>query len=463
MHVNRPLNIRRVSRRYSRDNAYNASAKKVEGILDLCTPCKDKSLQYMLRKCLSQLGLEILDYMHSIVPDGATYTDIMILLVERGWCVHFNDDMLFSYALDTENIPLMRVLIDNGANIYNDEVTLLNKAVERGRIKSIMFMLIYGVDVVTSYVYDMTYKAALYGRVEILKLISTIVLPNGGYEDPKFVKSMVLGACMIEGNVDIWKFFFEEGYHRAPIFFTVLYNFAVNRSIKHKNYVVLDFLLNKGQEAGYNFKNILLYILNNDKARTISANAVYKVLSYGADVHVKDDEALFLAATSGNDRLVNVLLEWGADIHARGGTILIEVINAIRSNCPLESVMERPRRFIPLMMKKSREAKIMAILRALIEYGADVHVNNDEVLYIAIEEGFRDIVKFCLENGSNPHCRGEQFLRSSIIKFRTKALLSCSRSQWEEFENNFNEILAILLAYGATITNFIPPECSMND
>ena len=103
------------------------------------------------------------------------------------------------------------------------------------------------------------------------------------------------------------------------------------------------------------------------------------LLKYGADVHAEDDEALQEASSHGHLEIVRILLEYGTDVHADDNEAL----------------------------KGASSYGYLEIVRILLEHGADPHagkadagegyVYGEDSLDLALEEGYTDVIKLLQE------------------------------------------------------------------
>jgi ankyrin repeat protein len=113
---------------------------------------------------------------------------------------------------------------------------------------------------------------------------------------------------------------------------------------------------------------------NNDEAlRNATREEVAQILlSRGANVHANNNEALRRAVNCGNSNLVRLLLDHGADVHTDNDAALIATV----------------------LDKNSDDI----IIRILLQNGANAHVNNDEPLRLAVINGRYDLVAQLLNN-----------------------------------------------------------------
>ena len=123
-------------------------------------------------------------------------------------------------------------------------------------------------------------------------------------------------------------------------------------------------------------------------ARAGSVDAVKVLAKAGADLNAKEtwtgQTALMWAAAEGHAPVIETLLEFGADIHARSNAGTTPFMFAVR---------------------KGDRASVKAMLAA----GADVNEKRTDLatpLLVAIINGYEDIVELLLDKGADPNAEG---------------------------------------------------------
>ena len=130
-----------------------------------------------------------------------------------------------------------------------------------------------------------------------------------------------------------------------------------------------------GFEPHWIFDYLNRSIIN--EVRSNSIDNVELLIIAGANIHgdFSEYDALVIAAMLGNADIVNLLLEYGADVHA-------QIDHALRA---------------------AAAGGYEDVVKLLLEYGADVHANEDQALRTASARDHVNVVKILLEAGADVH------------------------------------------------------------
>jgi ankyrin repeat protein len=126
-------------------------------------------------------------------------------------------------------------------------------------------------------------------------------------------------------------------------------------------------------------------------ARVGHVLAVELLLGYGADVHADDEGALRFASLNGHTAVVQLLLQHGADVHVHGDGAL----------------------------RWASEDGHIAVVQLLIQHGADVHAFDDGALVVASQYGHTAVVQLLIQHGANVHADDDKALRFASRNGRT--------------------------------------------
>lgn len=144
---------------------------------------------------------------------------------------------------------------------------------------------------------------------------------------------------------------------------------------------IVKFLLTKQINPAMLNKAVLLAV---GKGYT---KIIQLLLDEGADIHANNDGALRLAVDHRNVHVIRFLLDKGADVHSNNDLALI----------------------------RSTEGGHTGIVRLLVEKGADIHADNDRPFMNAAESGKVDMVEFLINKGVNIHTNDDLALRLAVL------------------------------------------------
>jgi len=108
------------------------------------------------------------------------------------------------------------------------------------------------------------------------------------------------------------------------------------------------------------------------------------------NIHVDHDHALRDGAKYGQLAVVKLLLNRGADVHANNDKALISAVKYSH--------------------RLHHEDDALAVVELLLAQGADLHVNDDEALRIASSNGQLAMVALLLNRGANLHAHDDDAL-----------------------------------------------------
>jgi len=160
---------------------------------------------------------------------------------------------------------------------------------------------------------------------------------------------------------------------------------------------------------------------------------VKKCHKAGVSLQAKDEEALYKAVKHGRTSVVRYLLENGCNANA-------------------------PRNLLQIASEKG----YCHILKILLHFGADVHVNDEEPLIQAIAHGHTDCVKELLKHGANVHidedrplleaCRKAHIsIIDCLVGFGSDVNTCNGLPLLEAIDNSRNDVVNALIKHGADV------------
>ena len=249
-----------------------------------------------------------------------------------------------------------------------------------GLVETIQFLLAQGVDVnsVSEWQGSALNPAASHGHVEVVKLL----LNNGadansgsgrnGYLralhcamlNPECETARAITQLLLDAGADIDSF--TNVACQTPLFL----------AIEVGSTQLCQFLLAKG--ANVHSRDVKQQTCLHFACRTGNRDIVEVLLQYGADINALQSErnALYCAAREGHQGVVDVLLNFGASAEAK----LLQQAQALHY--------------------ASRRGHTRTV-RRLLQYGIDVEVvdvDRSTALHIAVQNGHEDMVRLLLEH-----------------------------------------------------------------
>lgn len=149
--------------------------------------------------------------------------------------------------------------------------------------------------------------------------------------------------------------------------------------------------------------------------------AKYLLTNKLIDVHVSNDKALFYAAAYGNEMMVRLLVESGANIYANDHSTIIMAACKGHSSIIIylyDQSVKKGTAFPPNTLSKclslSADHGDIALANFLLENGANVNYENGRALYGSINCKKIDMVKFLVGRGADPNIRREMMMFSAV-------------------------------------------------
>ena len=270
--------------------------------------------------------------------------------------IESSHDLLFE-AVAQGYCNVVKLLLDRGADInilggHSDNSSTLRAAVEQGHLKMVELLLERGADV--------NAQGVFYGNA----LQAAVTRPN-----------QEIINMLLERGADVNA---QGGY----------YGNALQAAVRYaRGQEIINLLLERGADVnaqGGEYGNALQAAVRYARGQEI----INLLLERGADVNAQGGEygnALQAAAAGGYPRIVELLLNYGADV-----TMLSETTDW---------------RFLLYVGVRSGS---LAVLETVCGAGADIHLNTQDdsgltPLHTAVDEENVALVKYLLERGASPN------------------------------------------------------------
>ncbi len=284
-----------------------------------------------------------------------------------------NKNLLLKYAAMNNNLNLLEILIGGGVDIETSGLEVLSLAIKYGNLDIVEYLADNGADIHINNDVSLVW-AAQDGHLDIVKY-----LIEKGVNNPEKIDGALMFAA-VRGHLNVVKYFIENNLshvsHR-----NLLIDAAEGGDLATVKYLVendaditAEALL---MAVRTNRLDVTEYLLNNGAPPGAAG-------SIPADIHVRNDEALYLAAEKGYLEMVILLIENGADIHAMNDKAL----------------------------QIAAASNHLNVVKYLVENGADIHANNNKALGSAAKFGSLDTVKYLVENGAE--------IDDKVLKLATK-------------------------------------------
>ena len=176
---------------------------------------------------------------------------------------------------------------------------------------------------------------------------------------------------------------------------------------------------------------------------------VEQLLIQGVNVHVLDDLPLAIAFDyfPYDDKLPELLIKYGANVSSRNNNAL-RVVNNIED-------------------QNYNAHLIIKLAKLLLNNGADIHTDDDQILLVAIELGYgiyiNDFVHYLVNKGANINAQEGQPLILAIkvaTEWRDR-LLNIDDVEYQQQSKNKYDVIAYLLEQGANVN--VPNGEPLND
>ena len=160
-----------------------------------------------------------------------------------------------------------------------------------------------------------------------------------------------------------------------------------------------------------------------DSASDGHLEVVKYLISKGA---TRLDEALSESAREGHLDVVEYLLDLGANPAIDGHKAFINAAASENWRIPIlildvykESI---PQEILLEMLYKAVRVRNMDLIQCLVDKGVNVIADDNEAICIAGDVGLREILKYLIEQGADPHARNERPLFNAIQSNRLEAV-----------------------------------------
>uniref|UniRef100_A0A0D2YEN9 NACHT domain-containing protein n=1 Tax=Fusarium oxysporum (strain Fo5176) TaxID=660025 RepID=A0A0D2YEN9_FUSOF len=338
------------------------------------------------------------------------HQEVVQLLLDKGADVNAEGGAWFGWygnalpaALHNGNLEIVQLLLDNGADVNAEDYrygNALQAALHNGNLEIVQLLLDKGADVnAQGGKHGNALQAALHnGNLEIVQLL----LDKGADVNAQGGKhGNALQVALSSGRLEVVQLLLNNGADVNAEDYR--YGNALQAASLESDLEVVQLLLDKGADVnaqGGEYGNAL-------QAASLNGNqeVMQLLLDKGADINAQGGEygnALQAALYFGNLEIVQLLLDNGADVNAQGGQYG-NALQAASSRGHLEMLTHRAAKYGNALQAASFNGNLR-VVQLLLDNGADVNVEGGEygnALPAASSRGHLEVVQLLLNNGAD--------------------------------------------------------------
>jgi len=428
------------------DDVFIENLKTVSDLRNKIIKCIDEDNVDELKNCisnskllLSQINSEEFDLLIYTIENNASSPMIEYIISQYPSLNYYSyDKSPLCCAITTNNLDLVKLLLDHGADINKNEEfedEPLIHAIKRGNNDIIKYLIDHGATIdqdIDKSIYTPLYYAIQMENEEIVQyLIDHGAAFNSKKEAPS-LPSLLTEAIRCQ-NDNIAKRLIDAG---ADITSDVGIN-SLLATINLGKKDLVKYMLEKGVDVNKktrgNKTSLMVAIDKGDE------EIVKELVEHGADVNLPgksvekfDSEHVSLmsllspsppkkpltfAIEKGNEKIITTLIEHGADINVKNGghsTLMLSIVNNKESvlKCLLEhgvdtTVKSKSWEDPPLIVAINQGKE--GIIRALLDAKVEVNLQDDYTpLVTAIKIGNESLAKELIAQGADVNLKGKR-------------------------------------------------------
>ncbi|KAI9199718.1 ankyrin repeat-containing domain protein [Polychytrium aggregatum] len=345
------------------------------------------------------------------------HVDCVQLLIRHQANIHYEDDMSLAMAAINGHLPIVELLLEAGGSPNADNGYALTDSAYNGHTEVVRRLVDAGAYVNINRLESPLTMAASSGQSEIVKL-----LVEKGADVHAFDEAALI-AAVARGHTEVAKYLLEPG---SADINAALKSTLLSASIRNfQSLVELDSSPRLDANDGF----LLRFAAKNNLPEFAAL-----LLDHGADVHVKKNDPLRLAAEAGNLDMVDILLCRKADINEA----FLSAIGAETPSTPTLDVLLQKGADVNgsdgAALDLAAEKGSAELIQYLVGKGADVAAHGGHALHMAAEHGHLEATTLLLDQGADIHDTNEYALRWAC-------------------ENKHTPVIKLLLQRGASVEN----------
>jgi ankyrin repeat protein len=283
-------------------------------------------------------------------------------------------------------------LIDNGSNIRACDNFALKMSIKYGYLEMVKYLVNLGSNATDISDYIINHCT----DVRILQIFLDV--------GTDINLTAILKKNVIFGNFDMVKYLVMKGedVNRTTLF-------SLKSSLYHGDNI-MQYLIKSGMDISKYSSELLL-----DCCMHGLFNAVKYLIDNGANIHYNNESALFSSLNNYHPDITLFLMKNGADVSAREyyafnliGTYsyvnIMDYLMEVGVDIHVDNIA----------MKASLRNHCHEMIDYLIDHGADIRAQNDEILLISAQEGLCDLVEYSVDHGADVSIFTEANMHSII-------------------------------------------------
>lgn len=372
----------------------------------------------MIRILLKLRGPDQYRVLDNVITTAVQQNDdiLLDLLLQDSFGRERNLSVALCSAVTAGRVPLVKRLIEHGANVHFEQDKTLLLAAQKGSDELVNLLLRRGANPANQ-------ANVLTAAVKHCSWITVQTLLQSGVV-PQSDLNTSLQVAVERKSVEITRLLVERG---ADVHFNhdVALRYAAARNLCDIAAVLIQHRADPNANDG------------EPLCSAVEANhgtMVRLLLEHKANVHVQDQKPLRTAVQKANGDLLVLLLQHGARVRARNEEALRTAVTLGSLDCVTQ----------------------------LLDKGADLHVNNDEPLRIAVERNSIPIAKLLLDRGANVKVdqntplrvacdKGHVSMISLLLQYGADAAANSSFALAAVAKFGLTDSVAALLDHGADV------------
>ena len=347
------------------------------GIVDIRNDkCFVKALKYCAYFDPQMVGLLMNKEEYFFISDENNHLEVLEIFLKSNIDCKYLEECSLRCAARYNHLKVILLLIKYGININAEDSSALVIACVNQKIELCKLLIEKGSNV-TSFCFRTPAKE---GNYELMKLL----IENCA--DYKNIKENWLVETVLYGQFEIVKLIMESG--------GVFDQDAVSKAVTINNIQIMSYFLEMGKDIHGEKNSSIINAVNYGHFEMVKF-----LVENGADVNAFDNTAVKLSITKGNFDIVKYLFENGVDFSNGCYLVLavvylrIEIVQFLLDNGADVHWNDDE------VFRRAARMGDLEIVKLLIEYGA--YVNNNSALMNAVERKNLSIIRFLIENGAN--------------------------------------------------------------